>query len=161
MSFTNKKVYLKFLNFEFQISICSNKVRWRNNQNFFLHLDEFYNFGFGDFFHLKSFFNPNFVLSCQILKIQNLNWTNELICKKDQYNSCRSRWVLQFCCLWFFHLKHENQAKIKFNVLINWNKKNTTYISRPKPEIGPLRYSAHKFLAIDSWSNGYRSSKEV
>uniref|UniRef100_A0A0E0BMZ1 Uncharacterized protein n=1 Tax=Oryza glumipatula TaxID=40148 RepID=A0A0E0BMZ1_9ORYZ len=29
------------------------------------------------------------------------------------------------------------------------------------PEIGPLQNSAHKFLAIDSWSNGYRCANEA
>ncbi len=84
------------LNFKFQI--VQIKSHGEMTKIKILHLDEFYNFDFGDFSIWNHLLTPIFVQSCQILKIQNLNCSNELICKNDQYNSCRSRWVLQFCC---------------------------------------------------------------
>ena len=66
-----------------------------------LHLDEFYNFGFCDFSIGNHLIIPIFVQSCQILKIQNLNWSNELSFTKNRYNSCRSRWVVYVNeCIW-------------------------------------------------------------
>ena len=106
------------LNFKFQI--IQIKPDREITKIKILHLDEFYNFGSGDFSIWNHLLIPIFVRSCQILKIQNLNRPNELICTKDRYNSCRSRWVVQFYCLWFLHLTHKNQPKNKFKVLIYW-----------------------------------------
>ncbi len=69
------------LNFKFQIVQIESDGEMIKIK--ILHLDEFYNFGFGDFFILNHLLTPIFVQSCQILKIQNLNFSNELICKKD------------------------------------------------------------------------------
>ena len=101
------------LNFKFQIVQIESDGEMTKIK--ILRLNEFYNFGFGDFSIGNHLLTSTFVRSCQILKIQNLNCSNELICTRDRYNSCISRWVIQFCCLWFLHLKHQ-KISLKLNL---------------------------------------------
>ena len=103
-----KKFYLKFSNFEFQISNCSNRSDGEMTKIIFFCLDEFYNFSFGDF----SIWNH--LLTPILFEIVNF-YSNEPICK---YNSCRSRLVLQLCCLWFLHLK---QKKIDLKLYLKFS----------------------------------------
>ena len=109
-SFTDLKLYLNFSNFEFQISNYLIRVRWRNDQNKNFAPRWVLQLWFWWLFHLNHFITPIFVRSCQILKIQNLNCSNEFICTKDRYNSCRSRWVIQFCCLGFLMVVYVNEC---------------------------------------------------
>ncbi len=70
------------LNFEFKIIQIESDGEMGKMK--ILHLDEFYNFGFGDFSIWNHLLTPNFLWSCQILKIKNLNCSNELICKNGR-----------------------------------------------------------------------------
>ena len=70
------------LNFEFKIIQIESDGEMAKIK--ILHLDEFYNFGFCDFSIWNHLLTPNFLWICQILKIKNLNCSNELICKNGR-----------------------------------------------------------------------------
>jgi hypothetical protein len=56
-------------------------------------------------FHLKSSMVPKISLKCHIFKFNFLNYPSNLIWKKDQHQSCRSRWELQLGRWPLCHLK--------------------------------------------------------